>query len=419
MGKKPFFATHCLSIRLIVEVSLACSTIFCSLFISGLAPTFVARAAGNEVFPRNAFLQRLYPQLYAQMEEMRVPGAIVFVHSVFTGSWTAALGTSNLVTQAPMQPNMHFRIGSITKTFIGTVILQLIDEGKLHLNDPVSAFEPEVPNGKNITIRELLNMTSGLYNYSEDFTLERVLDTELKGIDPGRIWEPYELLATAFKHPPYFAPGQGFHYSDTNYILLGQIIERITNHSIPYEIQHRIFTPLGMRHSSIPEQVSSALPAPRVQGYTFDTLIQPEQAGPVLANPLNVTFVNPSWGGSANDAISTLNDLKIWVKALVDGTLISPALQRQQLSFVPLGAGISTDIKYGLAIADFGGYLGQNGALPGFQSFAAYNPANDATVIVLTNVDPSANGSGPADELAKVIISNLNGGSPSAIVAFP
>src|SRR2546421_5150042 len=102
------------------------------------------------------------------MKAMHVPGAIVFVAVPGQGTWTATFGTSDLGTHAPMDVHIHMRIGSITKTLTGEVILQLADEGKLRLDDPVAKYQPAVPNGAHITIRELLNMTSGLYSYDDD-----------------------------------------------------------------------------------------------------------------------------------------------------------------------------------------------------------------------------------------------------------
>src|SRR5207253_2507969 len=102
-------------------------------------------------------------------------------------------------------------IGSNTKTFTGTVILQVVDEGNLGLDDPVSEYQPKVPNGENITIRQLLNMSSGLYNYAEDKEFNETLDSE-----PDKVWTPGEVVEIGFQHQPYFAPGEGFHYSNTN-----------------------------------------------------------------------------------------------------------------------------------------------------------------------------------------------------------
>jgi D-alanyl-D-alanine carboxypeptidase len=300
----------------------------------------------------SALGQQLQPQVEAQMKAMGVPGAVIFVQSARAGSWAASLGTSNLATHAPMNQAMHFRIGSITKTFVGTVILQLVDEGKLKLDDPISKYQPEVPNGKNITVREVLNMSSGLYNYSEDDSFENALNTELLGNNMDRVWKPQELLDIAFKHPPYFAPGKGLHYSNTNYILLGLMIEQLTGHPVEDEIQRRILTPLGMSNTSMPALTSSAIPNPYPRGYTFVMPVtQTGQAGSTpKGNPLDVTMVNPSWGWTAGNMISTVHDLQIWANALATGKLLSAATQKERLRWLslpggdPIGANLS--LKY-------------------------------------------------------------------------
>ncbi|MET4584980.1 serine hydrolase domain-containing protein [Pseudarthrobacter sp. PvP022] len=137
----------------------------------------------------------------------------------------------------PVTPSDHVRIGSITKTWTTTVILQLVQEGKIKLNDPV-AYCPDVPGAANITIEQLLTMRSGLYNYTEDLEVNKVLDS-----DPGKVWTTDELLAAAFRHPPYFAPGGGFHYSNTNTVLLGLIAEVLDGKPIAASFRDRLFTP--------------------------------------------------------------------------------------------------------------------------------------------------------------------------------
>ena len=177
----------------------------------------------------------LQPLIEARMKELRVPGAVVFVQVPGKGAWEATLGIGDLATKAPMRLDDHFRIASITKTFTGTAVLQLVDEGKLRLDDPVAAYQPEVPNGANITIRHLLNMTSGLYDYGDDKSFNEKIDAE-----PGKVWNPKDLLAIAFQHQPYFALGKGIHYSNTNYILLGLIIEQITGRPVEHVFHDRI-----------------------------------------------------------------------------------------------------------------------------------------------------------------------------------
>jgi D-alanyl-D-alanine carboxypeptidase len=407
MREKLFSYINTTRLRLLFYIVMVAYLVF-TLHVSS-ASTLHADGVSTGLSSETLFRQQLHTQIQTELQKLRVPGAVVFVQSAQTGTWTATFGTSDLNTHAPISPDMHFRIGSITKTLVGTIILQLVAEGKLSLDDPISKYQPQVPDGAHITIREILDMTSGLYNYSEDDTFGKVLDGEIRGDHPNKVWTPQELLAISFQHPPDFPPGQGYHYSNTNYILLGQLIKQLTGHSPRDEIQRRIFTPLGMTHSFIPKPASAALPAPYPQGYTYETLIQRGQPVAPEVAPLNSTAVNPSWAGTAGDAISTLADLKIWTKALVNGTLISPKLQQQRLQFIAVGPGITARISYGLAIANFGGFIGHNGAIPGYQSFAASMPAKNDTIIILTNMTPAADGTGPADELVNIIIKQLTG----------
>jgi D-alanyl-D-alanine carboxypeptidase len=374
--------------------------IMVGLMFSACATT-PAIATPAKTAPPTTFDQKLQATLEAKMKEMRVPGAVIFVQSARTGSWTTSLGTSDLATNAPMNPSLHFRIGSITKTLTGTVILQLVDEGKLGLDDPIARYQPQVPNGDHITIRELLNMRSGLYNYSEDQGFDRMLKKH-----PDKVWTPQELVAISFKHPPYFAPGKDIHYSNTNTILLGMLVERITGHTVESEIQRRIFTPLGMSNSLMPPRTSSAIPAPYSQGYKLNTPVEQgvENQG-TAQDLLNVTRWSPSWGWTAGAAISTLHDLQIWSKALVTGKLLKPETQKERLIWYSQLPG---SLGYGLAIADFTGFVGHNGQLPGYQSFMGYMQAKDETIIVLTNLYAAPDGSEPADILARIIMKDLS-----------
>ena len=287
------------------------------------------------------------------------------------------------------------RIGSITKTFTATMILRLVDQKKLRLDDPVSIYRLNVPNGKAITIRELLNMTSGLFNYTEDENFQK--DAFLN--NPQRVWNPGEVLAIAYSHQPYFAPGQGWHYSNTNYILLGVLLEQITGMPIEKVFQQEIFKPLGMVHTSFPQQTNPAISQPHPQGYIY--LTSP-------TTPIDATDWNPSWAWTAGAAISTAHDLTIWARALATGQLVSPALQKERLQWIDTGASwLGKNGRYGLGIGDFGGVIGHNGDISGFQSFMGYVPEKRATIVVLTNLTNTPDGTNPADALEQVIQKEL------------
>jgi D-alanyl-D-alanine carboxypeptidase len=348
------------------------------------------------------------------MTNLRVPGALVYVDVPGEGTWSQAFGTGNIEGDTPITPNDHFRIGSNTKTFTGTVVLQLVDEGRLGLDDPVSKYQPEVPNGENITIRQLLNMTSGLFSYTEDEDVNNTLDTE-----PQKAWEPEELVQIGFSYPPDFSPGDGFQYSNTNTVLLGMIIEQLTGQPLEQEFQDRIFVPLGMGNSLFPERSSAAIPDPHPRGYMYQTNVETlntselqeeeaEQADESAGEPNDVTDENPSWGWAAGAAISTLNDMIIWAKADATGALLSSEAQKERLTWVSPPP--SPGAQYGLAIAEFpGGLIGHDGQLPGFNSFVAHNPETGATIVVFTNVFSAPDGSQPANEITKAIVQELSG----------
>src|SRR3954468_6637644 len=172
------------------------------------------------------------------------PGAIALVRDG-RRSLRLVSGYENLATRRPMRPRDRFRVGSVTKTFVATVVLQLAGEGRLALEDTVERWLPGlVPGGANITIRQLLNHTSGLGDYADDAFVRRVLE------DPGRVWAPKELIAVGTSHPPPFGPGAGLAYSSTGYIVLGLIVEKATGNQLSTELRRRIFAPLRLRSTT-------------------------------------------------------------------------------------------------------------------------------------------------------------------------
>jgi D-alanyl-D-alanine carboxypeptidase len=360
------------------------------------------------------YARALQPKLEALVNEMRVPGAVVVVRSKELGDWTAKFGTRTLGGNQPVGIDDHVRIGSNTKTMTGTVVLQLVQEGKLSLDDPVSKFRPDVPNGDDITIEQLLTMRSGLYNYGDTLELNQALDTT-----PERVWAPQELLALAFANPPHFPPGQGYHYSNTNTVLLGLVIEQLTGDPLETAFQRRIFGRLGLENTALPAHRSSALPDPHPRGYMFSTNVdtldsqvlspgQQVEATAGILNPTDVTDVNPSWGWAAGGVISDVDDLTRYVRALVGGGLLGKKLQRQRLDSVqPVDPDNPTGPGYGLALAKVGPMLGHTGELPGFQSFMGYDAKRDIVVIVWTTLAAAPDGRAPASQMAKAIFGEL------------
>jgi D-alanyl-D-alanine carboxypeptidase len=394
--------------RALVLVSLALPVLACGPQPESSAPTPVT--AGDEALLRTGrgspgdCASALEPLVTSAMASLGVPGAIVAVSVPGRCEWTATFGVRDTATGQPMQLPARVRVGSITKTFTGTAVLQLVDEGAVVLDHPVSEYVSGVPNGDAITVRQLLNMTSGLYNYSEDAAFNAALDA-----DPTRVWTVDELLAIAYdsQENPYFAPGAGFHYSNTNSLLLGRIVEGITGNPLADELQRRIFRPLHMNATSLVAPGDASLPPPYARGYMFGTNVGTLLPGSCDAGavPRDVTNASPSWTWAAGGAISNLRDLLIWARALALGTLLKPQTQAERLQWVDTGPPPAP--QYGLHITNFAGILGHDGALPGYQSFMGYVPSMDATLVVLTNVFPDLTCNGPADVIARRIAALL------------
>ncbi|MEO8664027.1 MAG: serine hydrolase domain-containing protein [Ignavibacteria bacterium] len=341
--------------------------------------------------------QELTPVVNQWFEEIKIPGAIIGVFMNGYEPYRTAIGVSDLSTNAPIRLDDKMRIGSITKTFTGTVVLQLVDEGMISLSDKLSKYFPDFPNGDNITIDELGNMTSGIYNYSEDSTFGAALMSNMT-----KAYTPMELVDLSKSHPPYFAPGTSFHYSNSNTVLLGLIIEKLTGNPLQAEIQNRILNRLGMKNSTF--ELNSNFPDPHSHGYMY--------LDSTSTAPTDVTVADPSWGWAAGAMISTLEDVEKYAKPLATGELISKSSQEARLTwgkpfYPPTGAWRDEKLNYGFAIADFAGAIGHNGGIPGFNSFMGYYPEKDVTIIVLANMQDNKAGIGPADDLGRRILTKI------------
>lgn len=298
------------------------------------------------------------------------PGMVVGIWVLGKGCYVRGFGTGNLETNAPISVDDHFRIASITKTFTATAILQLIDQGQLTLDARLSQFVEGITYGDRITVEELLNMTAGVYSYTDDQTF--LHDYEQNPLLP---FTPQDAINIIQQHDPAFEPGTQAQYSDSNYILLGLIVECITGRPLDQVIQTQILDPLQMTHTSFP--TTADMPAPFAHGY-YPNLGR---------SPRDVTESNPTVAWAAGAMISTLGDLRIWAKALATGTLLSPSTQALRLHMVLLASGGGIQVRYGLGIADLNGFLGHNGAIVGYGSAMFYLPSRNATIIVLGNMN--------------------------------
>jgi D-alanyl-D-alanine carboxypeptidase len=336
----------------------------------------------------------LLPVVTKQMERMHIPGVLVSVQTPDRGSWQAALGVADTATRAPMNMADRMRVGSITKSFTATVILQLVQEGKLRLDDPLAPYFPEVDTNL-ATIRQALQLNSGV----ADYTTIRFLNALAE--NPQRVWSPEELIATVAGQPPMFPAGRGWYYSNTNYVMLGVIAERTTGESLSRLFAERIFTPLGMTGCSMPAPTDAVIPEPFSRGYQFGTdWGRPDSPPAPLPELIDVTDTNPSWGAGAGAAICTASDLAIWGRALATGELLDPAIQAQRLTFVAAG---DPHAKYGLGIANINGLVGHNGQVGGYMCQTARRQSDGTIIVVLTNLTAAPDNGEPATVMSEAI----------------
>jgi D-alanyl-D-alanine carboxypeptidase len=357
--------------------------------------------------------------------ELLIPGAVVLLRTP-QGEFTVTYGTTLLGATSPPRADTHFRIASNTKTMTAAVIMQLAQEGKLSLADPVSKYVPGVPNGGNITIAELLEMRSGLYNYTNAPEVSASIDR-----DPTRFWSPAEVLAIAFARPPNFPPGTAYEYNNTNYALLGLIAEKVGRKPLAQAMQDRLFGPLRMQHTVLPAAAVNTIPDPYSHGYLYGSssvalvgsppyspkVQAAARAGTLL--PHDYTGLNHSFVTAAGAVISTANDLATWIQALVAGRVLNAAYQRRWLdSLQPEDPSKPKGQRYGYGISQMS--WGPNtvyfhgGETPGYNSFMGYDPNSQMTLVVWTNLTVSLDEKPTANALMLKVLDQIYKVSPLA-----
>ncbi|WP_329284402.1 serine hydrolase domain-containing protein [Streptomyces sp. NBC_00691] len=345
---------------------------------------------GDEDCPPGEFGHELTARLDRTIEDVReqagIPGVVVGIWMPGKGSYVKATGVADKVTGEPMFTNTFVRIGSETKTFTVTALLQLVDEGRVRLDDPISRYVHGVPNGRRITLRQLAGMRSGLFPYTADAGFVHDLLS-----DPQRTFTPRESLAYGFRHKNTFEPGTQFQYSNTNLVLLGLVIEKVTGQRLEDVIDRRVLRPARLRNTLFPE--GAEFPEPHAHGYTDQTL---------SGATADSTDWNPSWAWAAGAMISDLHDLRRWARVLATGELLSPATQAQRLKTLPTGF---PGTSYGLGIFDADGWIGHNGSIPGYETVTVYLPSQKATMVLMLNTDSQVGGQEPSTLLARAITS--------------
>jgi D-alanyl-D-alanine carboxypeptidase len=315
---------------------------------------------------KHANLQRLARGLV----KAGAPGALVYVRTP-TGVRSAAAGFANLAPRATMRTSHRYRVASVTKTFVSTVVLLLEAEGKLRVDDSVERWLPGlVPNGTSISLRELLNHTSGLFDYNEDQQFGAAILA-----NPGRQWAPRELLAFALAHSALFAPGTNWSYSNTNYILLGLVIEAVTGHKLAGELQTRILGPLALGATSFPTGIS-------IDGSFAHGYVRLAPGGDLIDT---TPVLDPSFSWAAGGIVSNAGDLTKFFSSLLKGRLLPAA----QLKEMKTGSRVSGVYGLGLRMTTTkcGRVFGHDGAFPGYRTivWATSNGRRVAVVMINTN----------------------------------
>lgn len=361
------------------------------LLIIGTASVPVVQANQGATLSYQAQNPSIDPQLAQALNQIldqtvankNIPGVALSVTIPGYQTWQGARGVAHRKAKLAMDPAYNTRIASITKMFVATVVLQLVEEERLALDLPIATWLPNIaPTAATITVRQLLNHTTGLYDYLDGPFLRGVQRA------PNRVWAPQELLAYAVAHKPYFAPGapKRWAYSNTNYVVLGLLVEQVTQRTLAREIRQRILNPVGLTQTYFaPDE---AVPGTLVHGY---------------AGSKDLTHLNMSYAWASGNMASTVDDLGLFVRALFGGQLLRPTTLDSMYQWIDTrGAWGLPHLKYGLGVmrnqlavgrdpqgqprpAEASTVLGHIGNLGGYRSAVWYLPASGITIAVGIN----------------------------------
>ena len=352
------------------------------LVLTSLAAVLLAASTG---LPAAAAKPQQADPLQQQVDAIHDTGAVGVFAEVTSPDTrdSARAGTAEMGTKRPMPQNGRFRIGSATKTFTATVVLQLVGEGRMSLEDTVEQWLPGVVrgngnDGSQITVRQLLQHTSGIpevlpeipaLNSADGYRAERF-----------RTYTPEELVGLAMRHSPNLSPGTDWSYSNTNYILAAMIIHEVTGRSWAQEVNDRIIRPLGLGDTSTPGAFPFIL-GPHAQAYAaFGT-----------DTSIDVTVLNSSMAVGSGSIISTTHDLNRFYTALLGGRLLAPAQLDEMTTTVPAP---ELGVRYGLGLGEIplscgGSYFGHPGELLGYHTWGGVTRDGTRTAVVYVTSDGS------------------------------
>ncbi|MFD9821586.1 serine hydrolase domain-containing protein [Streptomyces violascens] len=331
------------------------------------------------------------------------PGALVAVGGR-PGGAVLTSGVADVKSHAPMRGDSRFRIGSMTKPFVATVVLQLVGEGRVVLDAPVERYLPGVVrghgnDGRRITVRQLLQHTSGIPDYLDHLKPEDVLN------DPLAHYDTRDLVKLALAHRRAFEPGTDWRYSNTGYLLAGMLIEQVTGHPYGDEIRRRVIEPLALRQTSVPDDASE-IRGPHARGYA-----RPGKDAPLK----DITALNPTVAGPSGSMVSSGADFNRFLDALLRGKLLAPTQLHDMMRTRPTGN--PDGGAYGLGLESHplpcGGLAwGHDGGLPGYQTTAAAT-ADGRQATAMVNLYPGGTNA-QNDDMTSAVQTALCEGRPSS-----
>ncbi len=390
------------------------STKFAKLISSVRMPVTVAASLCLIAMPTMASATS-NPFLQSKMEAIHgclpAPSTTTVCNSsLFPGAWvkdtqrgSGAAGYANLDTKTPTQANMSMRIGSVTKSFVAAVALQLVAENKLSLNDTLNDWVPGIlPYGNQVTVKQLLNQTSGVPDYLEADSNSLIYQVIRGEVSRYQTWTPQQLIGLISGESRHALPYNEAEYSDSNYILVGLVVEAVTHHTVQSEVQNRIITPLHLTHTSFPT-TSTTIPGSYANGYSYNA---DADGNPIVGQPLkdytiDFTNYNTSFLWATGAMISNPDDLNTFMKALVGGQLTPAWLTAQMKQSVPItlpvdlfppgfGAGLgiwtwdlqNVDAPYGCNKRIYG----HEGEVPGYDTWSFSNNSGTRAISMGVNL---------------------------------
>jgi len=287
-----------------------------------------------------------------------------------TGLVSGALGSA--LPGVPATRQMYFRIGNTTESFETTLLLQLVDRGKIRLDDKLAKWYPRLPLANKITVGMLASSTSG---YADYVKVPSFLDAFHANVFAN--WTPDQLIKIGTSQPMLFPPGTSWSFSDTNFVLLGEILRTVGGMPVSEQIRKRILIPLKLRSTNM--TTTAEVPSPTLHGYTDERGVWEDD-----------TFWSPTWATYTGNMTSTLSDLRTWASAVGTGSLLSKRSHGRQIAPKTVGLGPNTKAFFyglGVAVANKWVLAGAPGLL-GYTGIVAYLPGNRTTVVIFTTTGP-------------------------------